>query len=157
MPDILIIGYGNPLRQDDGVGRRAVLDLQDTLAGKADCIAVHQLTQDLAETISRRRNVVFVDAAVKPQAGVITREKIRPATERSAGFVHTLNPTDLISLTSVLYGKDVDAVLYTLSGESFEIGEDWSASVSQAYPQFLREILDYTNTLYNELKTVQPV
>jgi len=61
---ILIIGWGNPLRGDDGVGWRAAELLSGTLAGHDVAVRVsHQLMPELAEEISRSEFVVFIAAS----------------------------------------------------------------------------------------------
>ncbi len=62
--ELLVIGYGNPLRGDDGVGPAvsgaiAVLGLPGVRA-----LSVHQLTPELAAEAAGARVAVFVDAAV---------------------------------------------------------------------------------------------
>src|SRR5271169_1528567 len=53
-PRTLIIGYGNPLRSDDGFGWHAGRLLAQSLADQdAKIITCHQLTPELAETLSQ--------------------------------------------------------------------------------------------------------
>src|SRR5215472_4005839 len=64
MPRVLIIGYGNPLRADDGVGWRMACRLGELVRDEPfEVLAVHQLTPELAEPISRAELVIFVDAS----------------------------------------------------------------------------------------------
>jgi hypothetical protein len=49
---VLIIGYGNPLRTDDGLGWRAAYRLAASLKdAPVEALAVHQLTPELGEAI----------------------------------------------------------------------------------------------------------
>ena len=62
---VLVIGYGNPLRGDDGIGRVIAEHIAETLRPEAiDVVVAHQLTPELTEPISRSGLVIFVDAAV---------------------------------------------------------------------------------------------
>ncbi|MCL4804536.1 MAG: hydrogenase maturation protease, partial [Anaerolineae bacterium] len=70
MNDFLVIGYGNPLRGDDGVGWRVVEALEESLSASS-LIAVHQLTPELAGTISEVGQVVFVDATAGNSPGEV--------------------------------------------------------------------------------------
>ena len=55
----LVIGYGNSLRGDDGAGPYAARLLQNMNdEGGWDIVACHQLTPELAETISRASLVI---------------------------------------------------------------------------------------------------
>jgi hydrogenase maturation protease len=62
MARVLIVGYGNPLRGDDGLGWHAAEALRAALP-EAEILAVHQLTPELAEDASRAELVIFLDAA----------------------------------------------------------------------------------------------
>ena len=60
----LIIGYGNPLRGDDGVGWEVASRLAATIPEEAAHImTVHQLTPELAESVSEAELVIFIDAS----------------------------------------------------------------------------------------------
>nr|MDQ2730551.1 hydrogenase maturation protease [Armatimonadota bacterium] len=64
MSGALVIGYGNPLRRDDGLGPMAA----QRLAALADPLRVqvltpYQLSPELAEPISQARFVLFIDAS----------------------------------------------------------------------------------------------
>ena len=50
----LIIGYGNPLRTDDGIG----IVIAEAIGG----IGLQQLKPELAEPISRAKHLVLIDA-----------------------------------------------------------------------------------------------
>ena len=66
MARALIIGYGNPLRGDDGLGWRAAEQLAEIIPqSEAEVIACHQLTPELAEPISRARLVIFIDMSLE--------------------------------------------------------------------------------------------
>ena len=68
--DVLVIGYGNTLRTDDGVGRLAAERLADD--PRLDGVRVigrHQLTPELALDVSQAALVVFVDASQSPSGG----------------------------------------------------------------------------------------
>jgi len=66
----LVIGIGNPLRGDDGVG--ALLAEQAALFTAADpdgpvaVRSVQQLTPELAEELARLEAVLFIDAWLAP-------------------------------------------------------------------------------------------
>jgi hydrogenase maturation protease len=63
MPRILIIGYGNPLKSDDGLGWHAAQELSRELTPPGvKVIRAHQLTPELAEEASTAELVLFIDA-----------------------------------------------------------------------------------------------
>jgi hydrogenase maturation protease len=81
--DVLIIGYGNPLRSDDGVGWQAAeLLTDDPRLADAQILACHQLTPELAEDVSRAGFVVLIDASTEP--GVPGSVETRTTSTRAA-------------------------------------------------------------------------
>ena len=82
---VLVIGYGNTLRSDDGVGWVAAALLADDprLAGDlsragVEVRAVHQLTPELALDFSRASLVILIDAAVDDPPGAISVQALTP-------------------------------------------------------------------------------
>ena len=93
----LVIGYGNPLRQDDGIGWRAADLLESYLpAGSIDIRRKHQLTPELSDLISDASLVIFLDASIAQPPGCMACEPVEAET-RSA-FWHSLTPGQLLSL-----------------------------------------------------------
>jgi len=73
---VLVIGYGNALRSDDGIGVHAAALLRDDhrLAG-VEILALHQLTPELALDMSRASLVVLIDASTEGPPGSVA---VRP-------------------------------------------------------------------------------
>ena len=111
----LIIGYGNPLRGDDGIGQAAAQALaQDATFDCTHVIGCHQLTPELAECIAAVDLVVFVDAAADIQPGVVVVREIQGTSTQSSGLVHTADPAALLDLTRKLYRRTPEAFLVTV-------------------------------------------
>ena len=60
--DLLVIGYGNELRGDDGVGPAAARAVAGWNRPGIVALDVHQLTPELADDVGQAGYVVFVDA-----------------------------------------------------------------------------------------------
>jgi hydrogenase maturation protease len=132
MPRLLIIGYGNPLRGDDAVGYLAAERLRSLLTGAdVEILAVHQLTPELADPISRAAHVIFLDAAATGEPGAIQRRSIIPAPG-PGGFTHHSTPGALLAASAALFDSLPEATLYSIPGQSFEFGEELTAPVRQA-------------------------
>ena len=69
MPRTLIIGYGNPLRGDDGLGWQVASELAKCVDALISVVAVHQLTPELAEPVSDADLVIFVDSSCDGEPG----------------------------------------------------------------------------------------
>ena len=139
MPRVLIIGYGNPLRADDGLGWRAAEQLREAAPPDTEVLTVHQLTPELAEDASRAELVVFIDAGEGGTPGSWKREEIAPDAGGQP-FTHHVTPASLVSAAGTLYGRAPRAVLFSMAGESFEFGEGLSPRVAAALPEMLEEV-----------------
>jgi hydrogenase maturation protease len=136
--DFLVIGYGNTLRSDDGVGAKvaaavAELDLPGVVA-----LVLHQLTPELAETISEARAVVFVDAAVDASTEVQMRQ-LEPA-EGAQLMAHAADPRSLLAFAQQLFGRCPPAWWLTIPAENLEFGEELSPLARRGYKTALDKI-----------------
>jgi len=100
----LLIGIGNRLRSDDGIGYR----IAETLRAEdspMQVLAVQQLTPELAEPIAAAAAVLFVDASVlDPGADQLRLEPLLPhggitdAAAMRAPLSHQFSPIGLLQL-----------------------------------------------------------
>ncbi|MGA1285390.1 MAG: hypothetical protein ACO34J_15215 [Prochlorothrix sp.] len=103
-PRTLIIGYGNTLREDDGVGYcMAEAIAQWNLTG-IESKAVHQLTPDLAAHLAEVDRVIFIDvfpwtAEADPQPLKSDEIPAQPAPAFSGGNPSTFPRYRLVDLT----------------------------------------------------------
>jgi len=140
MARVLIVGFGNPLRSDDGLGWHVAQELSRTLArDDVQVIATQQLAPELAEVASHAELVMFVDAAHNGKPGNLTCEPVTPAAS-SNRFTHELSPGIILALAKELYGRCPAAHLLTITGESFETGETMSASVASTIPALMSRV-----------------
>ncbi len=148
---ILVIGYGNTLRQDDGAGHL----LAETIA--AGCrerqldvrlVKIHQLVPELAADIARPEvsAVLFADAravASPQQDSGIVIEALQP-DGAAPGSGHHVAPGTLLLIAQALYGQQPPAWLLTAPGAHFDHGEELSAIMQAALddaPQAIAPLL----------------
>jgi hydrogenase maturation protease len=153
-PDLLI-GIGNPLRGDDGVGARLLEELarQDEgegqggravgagcLRGAAHLRTVHQLTPELALALAECGRVLFVDAWANPDRAEPWIEALRPtpganeAPEAASPGGHGWGPRALVALAEMLYGWRGEAALLRVPAFAFPHGTAFSPALEQALP-----------------------
>jgi hydrogenase maturation protease len=133
---VLVIGYGNTLRGDDGVGVHVGDALRDDprLAG-ARIITCPQLTPELAEDISAADLVVLVDARVDhTRPGAVRVDTIVPGAEPCPSGSHVVDANDLIELARSAFGAVPKVVVVSAGGTQFGFGEGLSDEVSAAVP-----------------------
>lgn len=139
---VLVIGYGNPLRGDDGLGRVIGERIAETARPEAiDVIVAHQLTPELAEPVSRADLVIFVDAAVDVPAG---RIKVVPviadAMEAPGTLAHHCGPAQLLAAAQHLYGHGPEAWAISVGGARWDYAESLSPAVERLVPRLLHYI-----------------
>ena len=129
----LILGIGNELRGDDGVGARVVRSLPPQADVNAE--TVHQLTPELAERLRGVRSVLFVDAHIADDA--VRLSPLRPAVDGGA-LGHALSPEALLEWTRVVYGRAPEGWMLTVPARSFPFAESLSADAEGALPKARR-------------------
>jgi hydrogenase maturation protease len=131
MPRILIVGYGNPLRCDDGVGWHAAEELSRRLASEdVEIVTCHQLTPELADAVSHAEVAFFIDAARDGVPGTLACDPVVPE-ESSFAFTHQLSAGAVLDLAIGLYGRCARAFAVSLCGECFDHGEKLSVTVAE--------------------------
>jgi hydrogenase maturation protease len=141
MPPVLIIGYGNPLRSDDGIGWRAADEIaRECSASDIRVVRLQQLLPEIAEDASRANLAVFIDARQGGTPGEITCEVLESNTTTAPAYSHDLSPASVLRLAEQLYGKRPRAYLITVSGESFTEGDSLSPAVATALPHLIAHI-----------------
>ena len=140
---VLVVGYGNPLRTDDGVGWHVAERLADDprLEGVA-VLRRHQLTPELALDISAASRVVLVDARHGLVAGTFTVARVERAEGSATTWSHDLGPPSLIALADELYGRVPAVVLVSCGVHSLEIGDRLSPAVEAAVPRVVDAVAD---------------
>lgn len=133
----LVIGFGNPLRRDDGLG--AVVANEAGRRFDVAVLAPQQLLPEHTDIVRRAMSVVFVDATLGAESpGNITCEAIKGAEFPS--YSHTISPADLLCLTRKAYGWEPKAWLITVAGATFEFGTQLSPAVVEAVPKVIELI-----------------
>jgi hydrogenase maturation protease len=139
--DVLIVGYGNPLRSDDGIGWHAARRLAtDPRLDGARVLTLHQLTPELAADVSRASLVVLVDAAAEGDPGSVAVLRIGSPPPTPITWSHHLTPETLAGLADALYGAVPPIVLVSVVAESFADGDSLSNALQQALPEVVEVI-----------------
>ena len=135
---ILVIGYGNTLRGDDGVGPRVAEAI-----GKLNLPGVHTLicpllTPELADPIARAGTVIFVDAAVDAPKEVQLR-KLEP-NETSQLMAHAADPRTMLALSRDVFGRVPEAWWLTIPAVDLGFREDFSPEAQRGFDEAVKKI-----------------
>jgi len=138
---VLIVGYGNPLRGDDGVGPEAARRLAAELGQAPDIeiLTELQLKPELAESMSRAEIAIFIDARADGKPGEVRIEEVLPS-EPEQTFTHQFAPPMLLMTARILYDRIPKTYLVSIAGENFELSEGLCAVVKAALPEALEAV-----------------
>jgi hydrogenase maturation protease len=122
---ILIYGYGNPGRQDDGLGIRLCEELENfVFENRITNVTFdtnYQLNAEDALAASGHDLVIFLDAA-KNSDESFSFIQIEPAP-KIAFSTHSMNPGTVLALCEELYKKKPKAYMLTMNGLEWEVAE----------------------------------
>ncbi len=148
MKRILIIGYGNPGRLDDGLGpaladRVPALDLPGVTVESN-----YQLNVEDAAQIAEHDLVIFADASTDAEPPFT----FTPVAAEPGGLSfssHSVSVPQVLGMTENLFGKSPEAWMLAIRGYEFnEFGEQLSEQAEQNLNEaveFLRKWLLMTN------------
>lgn len=147
---VLVIGYGNVLRSDDGVGwHAAALLAEDPRLAGATVMARHQLTPELALDVAAASLVILIDAQVGPAPGTIEVRRIGAgvvgtATDTDPGTSsHHVAVEDLLALAGELGGHVPETVVIGIGVADLELGEELSVAVASALPAIVETVVRF--------------
>lgn len=143
-PYVLVLGFGNTLRSDDGVG----WTVADALAAqlKNSCLRIlrlHQLTPEIAYDLAQSRHAVFIDADVRLAPGQWQWSQLQTATLDNTAPLrlgHHMQPEYLLALARSLGGSPLDALQLSVGPASLEMGDALSPRVAALVPILVEEL-----------------
>lgn len=127
--ELLVIGYGNELRGDDGVGPKVAAAVEALHLPGVVTLICQQLSPEIAEPVSQARRVVFVDASVEASRDVQLR-KLEPAVS-SQIMAHAADPCTMLALARDVFGHCPEAWWLTIPAEYTGFSEELSPPVRQ--------------------------
>ena len=131
---MLLIGYGNPGRGDDGLGPAFSERMSArTLPGVA-VDTDYQLVVEHALAVSRHDLVVFVDAEIGGE-DTFSFKEIHSASPETLGS-HSFVPETVLALCTTLYGTTPRAYVLGISGHAF--GDVHEGLSEQAFENLLQ-------------------
>lgn len=135
---ILVIGYGNTLRGDDGVGYRVAEQVEAWHQPAVRSLACHQLTPELAADMAECDRVIFVDATLP---GTLTTVSVQPLQPDPTPLeTHFSTPAGLLQLTQQLFDCCPEAHQVLIPTYAMAFTEALSALTQAALETALQEI-----------------
>lgn len=143
MKDCVVIGIGNTLMKDDGVGVHAVRYIRDKVPRGVTTIEGAVYSIDMISYLEGYKKVLFIDGIdAGDEPGAIFRfspEDLRSGS--SPVSVHELGPLELIRDAKLLGQCPEEVVVYTVQIKELGLGEGLSPEVERALPR-LAELIN---------------
>jgi hydrogenase maturation protease len=118
---VLILGYGNPGRQDDGLGPAAVAEIESMGLRNTTAFENYQLNIEDAMDVATHDVVWFIDAAKTGQSPYSVRAVSPSSTIEFTS--HIVRPEAILAIARQCYGGSPQAFLLAIRGYEFEFVE----------------------------------
>jgi hydrogenase maturation protease len=125
----LVIGVGNELRRDDGLGPWLAERIAEWGIPGVAIRTVQQLTPELAAASVQPDRVLFIDADRVHTEPTLTRV---PAKLGNSRLGHALGAEEVMAFAETLSDRVPPAWLALVPGSDFEFGEGHSGSAAKA-------------------------
>jgi hydrogenase maturation protease len=123
---ILLYGYGNPGRQDDGLGNQFIEMMEEWITKNniegIELDSNYQLNIEDADAISDKDIVVFIDASVE-DINDFYIDKVDPSNAKVEFTMHAVSVGFVVSLCNQLYDKYPEVYLLHIKAYEFDFGE----------------------------------
>lgn len=139
--NILIVGIGNILRGDDGIGNYVCNCINRMHIKNVKSITTQQLDTSLLEDFTKADAVVLVDAALSGHpvafyAAGKNNSMYAPAS-------HSMNANLLVELAQQLYKKNPQLMICAVRGDNFNMGENLSDTAKQHADDAINTIVNW--------------
>jgi hydrogenase maturation protease len=153
VPDerILVLGYGNPGRRDDGLGPAAAEAIEALSLCGVRTSANYQLMIEDAYDAAESELVIFIDAS-KSGAEPYLVLPVLPATNVSAFASHVVAPELVLGLSGSVYGRIPRAWIIGIRGYAFDFEEGLSA---RAHANLSSALVHIRNVMIGRRRVMQ--
>ncbi|MBX2877254.1 MAG: hydrogenase maturation protease [Saprospiraceae bacterium] len=138
---IAVLGFGNPVRADDGVGIYVIEELKKKL-GEVENVSIFDMGTSAFEVLFQLKGhdkIILVDAVINTGEAVGTTYKL-PASEIEAEieddplvFLHSLKWSQALSYAKKMLGdeypEDIEVYLIAIDSTAFNVGMTEEAKV----------------------------
>jgi hydrogenase maturation protease len=142
---IAVIGIGNTLRSDDGIGAHICRLLDEMQLTCFTTFIVQQLHVELIEDLIEYDLVILVDASVTGNDIALTPVTFNETQTITAS--HHLNAQMFGALSRKIFGTNVPILLCSVKGENFEFGESLSVFADNNTTKAITLIFDSVSKL----------
>lgn len=127
----LVVGIGQTLRGDDGIGWKVAERFEELHPNVADIVFAKPLLPEHAEPISRASVVVLIDASIGNDNLRVSYWPMSPLTGAPIlAMTHSASIEEILAYVRGVFGESPPIALVTIGVHVVEFGEDVSPEVS---------------------------
>ena len=128
---IVVAGYGNPLRRDDGAGWWVAARVAQQSGERVTVLMGQQPVPEWAETLSQAELAYIVDAA-RGGAPQLALRRLVAADDYSLSTAHQFDAQHLLGLTRAVYARAPEAYLLLVPAYDVGLGQELSPRTARA-------------------------
>jgi hydrogenase maturation protease len=140
MPRIAVLGFGNPLRGDDGVGWRVAAGIAQCWGARVSVMIGQQPLPEWADALATAELAFVVDAALGTRIKPRLQRLCQSYAEPTFGG-HGFGAEHLLRLTESVYGRAPETYLLLVPAENVCFGQELSPRTARA-ARVVRRFLD---------------
>lgn len=133
--NILVLGYGNPGRQDDGMGPAMAEAVQRLAMPGVSADADYQLNIEDAAHMAEFDRVLFVDASIDGEEPFACR-RVAPGAD-IAFTSHSVSPESVLAICEDHFGHSPETHVLAIRGYEFEFAEGITSRAKSNFEQAL--------------------
>ncbi len=137
---ILVLGYGNPGRQDDGLGPAIAAEIERLGWSNVTVFDDYQLCIENAMDVAEHDVVWFVDAAKVGEAPYAVRPVSPVATIEFTS--HLVRPATILAIAQQCYGKTPEAYVLAVRGYDFAFVEELTPAATENMREALAMLIE---------------
>lgn len=144
MGRILVVGVGNTIMGDDGLGVRALSELKAKgLPDYVDTVEAGTALLDALPDLDKYDKVILIDAvAADGQSVCVLRNPLSAELPEQGLSLHEMGIQEALRVHLLVDGKLPEIVVMGLSPQRVEMGTELSPEVAAKIPELVSAVLD---------------
>ena len=141
--NILIVGVGNTLMGDDGIGAYVAARLEEMQLQGVHAITVQQMTSDLLDEMLQAGKTIIVDAAM--EADPVQFYKVEETAPAGASYSHYTSAIQLLKMAQLVYERKLSVYICAVGARDLTLNGTLSPDGKKNADQAVSTILGWIN------------
>lgn len=141
--NILIIGVGNTLMGDDGIGAYVAASIEAKHLPGVHVIHVQQMTSDLLDEMLSADHTIIVDASVEGEP--VHFYKVKESAPAGASYSHYTSAVQLLKMAELVYARQLSVYICAVGAHDLTLQEELSPRGKKNADQAVSTILGWIN------------